>query len=875
MSNQESDFNTGVGGGSAALDQLDDDTPSTTTTTTTAATTTTATTTTNEQANGHEKKSVQTHATAIGVIIPPDEIKSLIEKTGDFVRKGGEQFLSETKNRTAGQKKFAFLHEGHPYYPFFMQYVKYGKEGPPPELVTSSIPLPKQQQQQEEKKKMADEAEQNKKESVAAASQKKLSLTERLMLELANVKIVDPDLLRTLPILPASIQQEEQKNSLTNDSFRRKETDEENDPSAFHFNVKFPAHLSAVDIDVLKLTAQWGARNGMDFLNGLATREKRNPAFDFLKQTHPHFKIFKSLLEVYKQIIVKDNERIANMKNHQEQPNQVLREFIIHAERRKAVLSSSSANSNLNTLTSFTVDWHNFVCIDTITFDSEEIEYLPIAKMTIEEMNLLLNSGGEDEVEEEMDMDVDMDMDMDDDRDEQDEQNKLKAEQERRDIDSIIAMLPTEEGLEIREAVDEDETVENSLFTVRNSDNAVKFQKCPVCGDEIAIDDLAEHVRIELLDPKWKEQKQSLLDKQRESSLASDSTIAENLKRLQKRKKVSESDLKKDEERERKQAAQDAALLFGRQHPAVRKDNDNEGANSADTAKSTTSASSQPVPNPSSSSSSTATATTNTSLPLPTPSSFVGVPPPPPPPRPAPGGAPGAPGLLAPPTIRVLPPTNVPPPPPPPPGPRPPLIAPSSMYVGPPGIPAPLLPVPSLLGAVPPPPGVSAVSIAPPVAAAPVLPHAPPTVAVPTSNNTEEHASKRARVSALDLASQSGGAGAAAGAAKSNLIPEAEFLAKNSSPISVTVSIPNDSDCSFNFVGQTIPLSGMSLTDTVLSLKEKLSSHLNQIPPNKVKLQLTSTGVFLAKDNLTLAFYNVTNNANISLGLKERGGKKK
>ena len=36
------------------------------------------------------------------------------------------------------------------------------------------------------------------------------------------------------------------------------------------------------------------------------------------------------------------------------------------------------------------------------------------------------------------------------------------------------------------------------------------MQKCPYCGQMIAETELTEHIRIELLDPKWKEQKKQL-----------------------------------------------------------------------------------------------------------------------------------------------------------------------------------------------------------------------------------------------------------------------------------------------------------------------------------------------------------------------------
>jgi splicing factor 3A subunit 1 len=47
---------------------------------------------------------------------------------------------------------------------------------------------------------------------------------------------------------------------------------------------------------------------------------------------------------------------------------------------------------------------------------------------------------------------------------------------------------------------------------------AVQTAKCPYCGQSIPEAELSEHIRIELLDPKWKEQK-AILDMRRNQSL--------------------------------------------------------------------------------------------------------------------------------------------------------------------------------------------------------------------------------------------------------------------------------------------------------------------------------------------------------------------
>ena len=51
----------------------------------------------------------------------------------------------------------------------------------------------------------------------------------------------------------------------------------------------------------------------------------------------------------------------------------------------------------------------------------------------------------------------------------------------------------------------------------------------PRTGKAIAANDLSEHMRIELLDPKWREERQRMLDKHKDTNFATDIDIADNL----------------------------------------------------------------------------------------------------------------------------------------------------------------------------------------------------------------------------------------------------------------------------------------------------------------------------------------------------------
>ena len=53
---------------------------------------------------------------------------------------------------------------------------------------------------------------------------------------------------------------------------------------------------------MIKLTAQYTAASGRQFLAGLAQREQRNPQFDFLKPTHMLFSYFTALVDAYTKV---------------------------------------------------------------------------------------------------------------------------------------------------------------------------------------------------------------------------------------------------------------------------------------------------------------------------------------------------------------------------------------------------------------------------------------------------------------------------------------------------------------------------------------------------------------------------------------------
>jgi splicing factor 3A subunit 1 len=75
-------------------------------------------------------------------------------------------------------------------------------------------------------------------------------------------------------------------------------------PSPFHFIGDIPEDITPLDLDIMKLTAQFVARNGHQFQTGLMNREHKNPQFEFLKATSSENPYFQQLVESYSKCIV-------------------------------------------------------------------------------------------------------------------------------------------------------------------------------------------------------------------------------------------------------------------------------------------------------------------------------------------------------------------------------------------------------------------------------------------------------------------------------------------------------------------------------------------------------------------------------------------
>ncbi|KAL7986713.1 hypothetical protein Chor_012996 [Crotalus horridus] len=315
-------------------------------------------------------------------------------------------------------------------------------------------------------------------------------------------------------------------------------------PPEFEF-IADPPSISAFDLDVVKLTAQFVARNGRQFLTQLMQKEQRNYQFDFLRPQHSLFNYFTKLVEQYTKILIPPKGLIIKLKKEAENPKEVLDQACYRVEWAKfqeRERKKEEEEKERERVAYAQIDWHDFVVVETVDFQPSEQGNFP-PPTTPEELGarILIQERYEKFGEsEEVEMEVESD-------DEDDKQQKAEEAPSQLDQDTQVQ--------------DMDEVTSKPLPPTPAPD---EYLVSPITGEKIPASKMQEHMRIGLLDPRWLEQRdRSLREKQTDDEVyAPGLDIESSLKQLAERrtdifgveetaigKKIGEEEIQKPEEK--------------------------------------------------------------------------------------------------------------------------------------------------------------------------------------------------------------------------------------------------------------------------------------------------------------------------------------
>jgi splicing factor 3A subunit 1 len=481
-----------------------------------------------------------------GIIRPPPEIRAVADKTASFVAKNGRGFETRIMNSAKGKTpKFAFLHESSPFHAYYEDRILFYTNGGVDEEKKEEGVTDTKQPDKGAGEGAVVKKEQDQTESGAVAGGK-----EKLMARKAK-SIVDPvarallaqrsRIQRILDSESESESNEEQSSSEPNDGSTANTEKESLIPPQQRYTVLLaPNNISLAQLEVIKLTAQFAALNGKggSFLRDLTIREWNNPFWGFLQPRHSHYAYFTQLIELYRRLLqeavviheiemkqrsnemlgdqisllelakIKDSVGLdASLEEKEDIKNQInliestagnvykcLEYSAYHAEydryyeeKRRTELESMEGSGGLGGTAK--IDWHDFVVVETIDFHVDEIvESLPPPPPPV--------SLKSDQVQTK-----EADTEMEESSDEDDEQIKV-VEGYAPKVVSSQAKLSSESMTHVID---------------------------PITKKSIPIADMTEHMRIQLLDPKWAAEKAKFLEKQKESNLVSGDEIARNM----------------------------------------------------------------------------------------------------------------------------------------------------------------------------------------------------------------------------------------------------------------------------------------------------------------------------------------------------------
>uniref|UniRef100_A0A5K1K102 43kDa secreted glycoprotein (Immunodominant antigen Gp43) n=1 Tax=Ganoderma boninense TaxID=34458 RepID=A0A5K1K102_9APHY len=450
---------------------------------------------------------------ASGLILPPPEIKSVIDRTATFVARSANppQFEEKIRENQRQDPKFAFLNSADPYHAYYRHRMDKVVRGEVEEGVA-----PKEGEKVEEKPEE--------------------------------------------PVVPLDMGEE---------------------PPVPEFILNIP-NVTAIDLDTIKLTALFTARRGRPFLNALSAREGRNYQFDFLRPNHSLFGYFNRLVEQYSKVLLPSKDTLSQLKERTHdgarwKDLEVARKRARWEQVKREQDKKREDDKEAERVAFAEIDWHDYAIVQTIEFTAadatselpppmsvQEVENMTLAQKrmaamimetTVEdvEAHRARQAAAEAEAAAAAREDDDAVMEESDDEDDETKERRRRDEEERQmEIERAKAIQAS--SLDVGGPM----KIRTDYVPKLSKKGGEKLTTCTICGQQIPIDELQEHMRIELLDPKWKSQRDVLeARKAQASELLRGANVVSSLKNLARTRvdifgaEADEEKRKKEEEEER------------------------------------------------------------------------------------------------------------------------------------------------------------------------------------------------------------------------------------------------------------------------------------------------------------------------------------
>lgn len=437
-----------------------------------------------------------------GVVLPPKDIRAIIEKTAGYVARNGVVFEDRIRDKEQSNSKFSFLSPNDAYAPFYQWRLSEVKSG----------------------------------RGTAVSAGR------------------------------------------ADDATHVPEKPKGPDPSPdFLFSARMP-NISSLDLEVLKLTALHTARKGKSWSTTLSQREARNFQFDFLRPQHSLYNFFQRLVDQYTILLQTglEGQKAEQARIQSLQANKQDRFRVLAAAKKRSEYSKwqesqkqkQEEEEEAEKIAYAQIDWHDFVVVETVLFtEADEQADLPptttlndLQSASLEQKAMLSLARPDMRIEESMPTD-DMNGYAYNDPYANYQQNNGYQEQQPAPIYPAYApspvpyqpspapaplpvyapapaaipspqpspapQMPGQPPMRIKQ-----DYIPRAQQRTAASRTATAL--CPNCGQQIPVAELDAHLRIELLDPRWKEQQSKAAARFSTTNLGG-TDVAANLKRLRAR----------------------------------------------------------------------------------------------------------------------------------------------------------------------------------------------------------------------------------------------------------------------------------------------------------------------------------------------------
>ncbi|KAJ5463501.1 hypothetical protein N7475_008445 [Penicillium sp. IBT 31633x] len=448
-----------------------------------------------EPSNGDTPRTEDAIKTPDGMVVPPKDIRGIVEKSAGFVVRNGPNFEERVRQKEKNNYKFSFLTPGDPYWPYY-------------EWRRSEIAA-------------------GRGSAVAAG-------------RAGETVAAEPEKPKGPP-----------------------------EPSSFHFSARMPI-INAQDLDVVKLTALFVAKRGKSFMTALSQREARNFQFDFLRPQHSLYQFFTRLVDQYTILFRAEGideatsatKRIAELEQNVQNKFHVMErakqraEWVKYQEQQKQVKEEQSEQERIEYAQ---IDWHDFVVVETVEFteQDDQAELPPptsandLQSASLEQRAALSLSTRR--IEEAMPTDLDAPTyynaypvqpapmhappppispyqaspypppgQYTNAEEDQRIRERAQARDQTAAAQAAAQAVPGQQPMRIRS---------DYVPRAQARRQQVQMAICPYCNQKVPSAELDEHIRIELLDPRWKEQRAKAESRSATTNLST-VDVVNNLKRL-------------------------------------------------------------------------------------------------------------------------------------------------------------------------------------------------------------------------------------------------------------------------------------------------------------------------------------------------------